>query len=76
MACFGLFGFSSVSCVLGGVLVLLVTLLRTRHGLLWCASCWTRLFGVVRRGHSLCNHWRECQLINLLTFICGFMIVS
>ena len=43
------------------VLVLLVPLLRTRLGLLWCASCWTRLFGVVRRGHYLCNHWRECQ---------------
>ena len=44
MAFFGLFGFSSVSCVLGGVLVLLVSLLRTGLGLLWCASCWTRLF--------------------------------
>ena len=43
------------------VLVLLVLLLRTRLGLLWCASCWTRLFGVVRRVHYLCNHWRECE---------------
>ena len=33
----------------GEVLVLLVTLLRTRLGLLWCASCWARLSGVVRR---------------------------
>ena len=29
----------------------------------WCASCWTRLFGVVRRVHCLCNHWSVRQLI-------------
>ena len=40
---------------------MLVSLLHTRLGLLWCASCWTRLFGVVRWGHYLWNHWRECQ---------------
>ena len=61
MAFFELFGFSSVSCVPGGVLVLLVPLLRTRLGLHWCASCWTRLFGGGRWEHYLCNHWRECQ---------------
>ena len=43
------------------VLVLLVSLLCTRLGLLRCGSCWTRLSGVVRRRHYLCNHWRECQ---------------
>ena len=39
-----------LSCVLcaGGVLALLASLLHTRLGLLWCASCWTRLFGVVQ----------------------------
>ena len=63
---------NSGSCILGAfwllfcvlcaweVLVLLVTLFRTKLGLLWCASCWTRLFGVVRRVHYLCNHWKEC----------------
>ena len=35
--------------------------LPTRLGLLWCASCWARLSGVVRRVHFLCDHWRECQ---------------
>ena len=50
-------------CVLcaWGVLILLASFLRTRLGLLWCASCWARLSGVVRRGHFLRNHWRECQ---------------
>ena len=47
MTSFGLFGFSSVSCVLGGVLVLLVHLVLTRLGLLWCASRWARLFGAL-----------------------------
>ena len=42
-------------CLGGGVLVLLVPLLRTRLGLHWCASCWTRLFGGGRWGHYLCN---------------------
>ena len=59
-----LLGFlASLLCLvcLGRGLVLLVTLLRTRLGLLWCASCWTRLFGGVRREHYFCNHWRECQ---------------
>ena len=27
----------------------------------WVTLGWTRLFGVVRRVHYLCNHWRECQ---------------
>ena len=62
MTFFGLFGFSSVSCVLGGG--------ASFAGLLFCAqdlgyfgvpSCKARLFGVVRRRHYLCNHWRECQ---------------
>ena len=50
-------------CVLcaWGALVLLVSLLHTRLGFLWCASCWTRLSGVVQWGHYLWNHWRECQ---------------
>ena len=37
-------------------LALLVSLLHTRLGLLWCASCWTRLSGVVQWGHYLWNH--------------------
>ena len=50
-------------CVLcaWGALALLVSLLHTRLGFLWCASCWTRPFGVVQWGHYLWNHWRECQ---------------
>ena len=37
-------------CVLcaWGVLALLVSLLHTRLGFLWCVSCWTRPFGVVQ----------------------------
>ena len=40
---------------------MLVSLLHTRLGFLWCASCWTRLSGVVQWEHYLWNHWRECQ---------------
>ena len=32
-----------------------------RFASLWCASCWTRLSGVVQWRHYLWNHWRECQ---------------
>ena len=42
-----------------GVLVLLVSLLCTRLGLLRCASCWTRPSGGGRRRHYLCNLWEE-----------------
>ena len=62
-------------CVLcaWGVLVLLASFLRTRLGLLWCASCWARLSGVVRRGHYLCNHWRESQAAHKIAcFHCWF----
>ena len=52
--------FLGVLCI-WGVLVLLASLLCTRLGLLWCASCWTRPLGGGRWGHYLCNHWRECQ---------------
>ena len=54
---------ASLLCLVcsGEVLVLLVSFLRSRLGLLWCASCSARLFGVVRREHYLCNHWRERQ---------------
>ena len=50
-------------CVLcaGGFLALLVSLLHTGLGFFWCASCWTRPFGVVQWGQYLWNHWRECQ---------------
>ena len=50
------FGFSSVSCVYG----VLVPLLYTRLGLLWCAPCWTRPSGGGRWRHYLCNLWGEC----------------
>ena len=50
----------SVLCV-WEVLVLLVSLLRTRLGLLRCASCWTRPLGGGRWGHYLCNHWTQRQ---------------
>ena len=46
------------------VLALLVSLLHTRLGFLWCSSCWTRPFGVVQWEHYLWNHWRECQAAN------------
>ena len=52
---------SSWCLVCLGVLVLLAAFVRTRLGFLWCASCWTRLSGVVQWGHYFCNHWRECQ---------------
>ena len=41
-------------CVLctGGVLALLASLLHTRLGFLWCASCWTRLLDVVQWGRG------------------------
>ena len=42
-----------------GVLVFLGSLLRTRLGLHWCASCWTRPLGGGRWGHYLCNLWGE-----------------
>ena len=44
----------SVLCI-WEVLVLLVSLLRTRLGLLWCASCWTRPLGGGRWEHYLCH---------------------
>ena len=59
---FGLFwGFWILLCVLciWGVLVLLVSLFRTRLGLHWCASCWTRPLGGGRWEHYLCNLWEE-----------------
>ena len=48
-------------CVLcaWGALALLVSLLHTRLGLLWCASCWTRPLGGGRWGHYFCNLWGE-----------------
>ena len=42
-----------------GALVLLVSLLCTRLGLHWCASCSTRPLGGGRWGHYLCNLWGE-----------------
>ena len=42
-----------------GVLVLLVSLLCTRVGLLRCASCWTRPLGGGRWGHYLRDLWGE-----------------
>ena len=72
----GVFGFCLVSCVYMEVLVLLVSMLCTRLGLHRCGSCWTRPFGVVRWGHYLCNHWRECQAAHKIAFICGFMDIS
>ena len=58
---FSIFWFLLGILCIWGVLVLLVSLLCTRLGLLRCASCWTRLFGGGRWEHYLCNHWRECQ---------------
>ena len=57
-------------CVLcaGGLLALLASLLHTRLGFLWCASCWTRLLDVVQWGHYLWNHWRECQAAHKIAF--------
>ena len=68
MAFFGVFWL--LSCVLcaGGVLALLASLLHTRLGFLWCASCWTRLLDVVQWGHYLWNHWRECQAPHKIAF--------
>ena len=54
-----------------GALALLVSLLHTGLGFLWCASCWTRLSGVVQRGHYLWNHWRECQAAHKIAFHYG-----
>ena len=50
------------------VLVLLVLLLRTRLGLLWCAACWTRLFGGGRWVYYLCNHWRDREAANKIAY--------
>ena len=50
------------------VLVLLVSLLCTRLGLLWCASCWTRPLGGSRWGHYLCNLQREYFKIHNIAF--------
>ena len=41
------------------VLVFLGSLLRTRLGLHWCASCWTLPLGGGRWEHYLCNLWGE-----------------
>ena len=61
-----------------GVLVLLVSLLCSRLGLLRCVSCWTRLGGG-RCGHYLCNlrgeyfkvHTTACKYFGMYV---GFMI--
>ena len=45
-----------VLCVCG----VLVPLLYTRPGLLWCASCWTRPVGGGRWRHYFCDLWRDC----------------
>ena len=72
-SCYGEFwewhflGFLAVLCA-WEVPVLLVPLLRTRLGLHWCASRWTRLFGGGRWGHYLCNHWRECQAAHKIAY--------
>ena len=60
-------------CVLcaGGLLALLVSLLHTGLGFLWCASCWTRPCGVVQWGHYLWNHGRECQAAHKIAFYSG-----
>ena len=63
-AVFGIFCFffGFLLCVLciWRVLVLLVSLLCTRLGLLRCASCWTRPEGGGRWGHYLCYPWGVC----------------
>ena len=61
-------------CVLcaWGVPVLLVSLLHTRLGFLWRASCWTRLSGVVQWRHYLWNHWRECQAAQKIAYYFWF----
>ena len=61
------------------VLVLLVSLLCTRLGLLRCASCWTRPLGRGRWEHYLCNlrgeylkvHKTACKYFGMYV---GFMI--
>ena len=65
-------------CVLcaWGVLALLASLLHTRLGFLRCASCWTRLLDVVRWGHYLWNHWRECQAAHKIAFHCSMRMFS
>ena len=61
------------------VLVLPVSLLCARLGLLRCASYWTRPSGGGRRGHYLCNLWEEYLKIHktaykFLGIYVGFMI--
>ena len=47
-----------------GVLAWLASLLCTRLGLLWCASCWTRPLGKGRWGHYLWNLGGECLAVH------------
>ena len=59
MAFFWAFWFLLGVLCIWRVLVFLGSLLRTRLGLHWCASCWTRPLDGGRWGHYLCNLWGE-----------------
>ena len=59
MAFFFFFWFLLGVLCIWGVLVFLGSLLCTRLGLHWCASCWTRPLGGGRWGHYFCNLWGE-----------------
>ena len=54
-----------------------VSLLRTRLGLLWCASCWTRFLASFGGSIAFVTTGGNVrQIRKLLTFICGFMNIS
>ena len=76
--CFFFGFFFCVLCAYGEVLVLLVSLLCTRLGLHWCASCWTRPLGGGRWEHYLCNLWGEYLKVHKTThkFFLGLMGIS
>ena len=65
--CFFFWFLLGVLCI-WEVLVLLVSLLCTRLGLLRCASCWTRPLGGGRCVHYLCNLLGEYLGIHKIAF--------
>ena len=69
------FGFFQCHVHMGALLV--YTLLCTRLGSRWRASCLTRPLGRGRWGHYLCDHWGECLAGHKIACqihenICGF----
>ena len=73
---FWVFWFLLCALCIWGVVVLVVSLLCTRLGLLRCASCWTRPLGEGRWVYYLCNLLEEHLKIHKKKFygyLCGFM---